>query len=680
MSCYYLKIGTNLMTKSVLRGRIRSKSLLVGSGEVHSSMTPIRKLIFLLSDIITISFSLIAAIWLKFDKLDLQHIQYLLFIVPIMIPAGLIAFWSAGLYNRTLRFTSLPDMVAVFTAVTGYSMVKMLSIYFLESFPSLSAVFIIDWMISLILVGASRIAPRVLLNFAEATPLRNWLYQKSKERTKRIIIVGAGQAGESVLREIKRNINLPIEVVGLIDDDPKKCDQIIHGVKVIGTSEKMAQLAEQYHVDEIIIAIPSASGSELRRIVKLCQNTRVRFKTLPGLQDLIGGKLVSLQLRDIAIEDLLRRPTSEINLAEIAAYVTGKTVLVTGAGGSIGSEICRQILPFQPEKLLMLGHGENSIFKAHQELLRDPSLGNTVLIPIIADIQDREKIGHLFNSLRPEIVFHAAAHKHVPLMELNPEEAVKNNVLGTRNLVDASHNAKVERFVMISTDKAVNPTSVMGASKRVAEKILKCYARRSQTRFVAVRFGNVLGSRGSVIPMFKQQIEAGGPVTITHPKMIRYFMTIPEASKLVIQAGAYGKGGEVFILDMGEPVRIQDLAEDLIRLAGLEVGRDIEIKYTGIRPGEKLFEELLTASEGITATRNSKIFIAKAEEVDEEALQAQVEKLEMAAKLGRPRQIIRAFQEIVPSFAPNRDMIHNDKMHRDDRSKQNEKPKLRVIG
>jgi len=643
-------------------------------------MTPIRKLIFLLSDIIIISFSLIAAIWLKFNKLDPQHIQYLLFIVPIMIPAGLVAFWSAGLYNRTLRFTSLPDMLAVFTAVTGYSMIKMFSIYFLESFPSLSAVFIIDWMISLILVGASRIAPRVLLNFAEATPLRNWLYQKSKEKTKRIIIVGAGQAGESVLREIKRNINLPIEVVGMIDDDPKKHNQIIHGVKVIGTSEKISQLSEQYHADEIIIAIPSASGSELRRIVKLCQNTRVRFKTLPGLQDLIGGKLVSLQLRDIAIEDLLRRPPSEINLAEIAAYVTGKTVLVTGAGGSIGSEICRQILPFQPERLLMLGHGENSIFKAHQELLRSPSLGNTLLIPIIADIQDREKISHLFGSLRPEIVFHAAAHKHVPLMELNPEEAVKNNVLGTRNLVDAAHTAKVERFVMISTDKAVNPTSVMGSSKRVAEKILKCYARRSQTRFVAVRFGNVLGSRGSVIPMFKQQIENGGPVTITHPKMIRYFMTIPEASKLVIQAGAYGKGGEVFILDMGEPVKIQDLAEDLIRLAGLEVGRDIEIKYTGIRPGEKLFEELLTASEGITATRNSKIFIAKAEEVDEEALRAQVDKLEMAAKLGKPRQIIRAFQEIVPSFAPNRDMIHNDKAYRDDRKKMNEKPRLRVIG
>lgn len=640
-------------------------------------MTPIRKIIFLLTDIICIAFSLVAAIWLKFDKLEPQHVHYLLFIVPVIIPVGLFCFWSLGLYNRTLRFTSLPDMMAVFTAITTYSMLKVASIFFLKAFPNLVTVFIIDWMLSLILVGSTRIAPRVLLNLVEVSPLRSWLSNKATERTKRVLIVGAGQGGESVLREIKRNINLPIEVVGMIDDDPKKTGQIIHGVKVLGNSENISRIVHKFRVDEIIIAIPSASGHEMRRIVKLCQNTRVRFKTLPGLQDLIGGKLVSLQLRDIAIEDLLRRPPSEINLAEIAAYITGKTIMVSGAGGSIGSEICRQIVPFQPARLLLLGHGENSIFKTNQELLGNKDLGNCQLVPIIADIQDREKIGHIFKSFQPDIIFHAAAHKHVPLMELNPEEAIKNNVIGTRNLVDAAHNSKAERFVMISTDKAVNPTSVMGASKRVAEKILKCYAKRSQTRFVAVRFGNVLGSRGSVIPMFKQQIEAGGPITITHPKMIRYFMTIPEASKLVVQAGAYGKGGEVFILDMGEPVRILDLAEDLIRLSGLEAGRDIEIKFTGIRPGEKLYEELLTASEGITATRNSKIFIARPEEVNEQELMAQVEKLEIAAKAGKTRAIIRGFQEIVPSFAPNRDMIHNEKQAREDRS--NEPPKLRVI-
>ena len=468
---------------------------------VHKKMTPLRKIIFLLTDIICISFSLVAAIWLKFDKLEPGHIHYLLMMIPVLIPICIISFWAMGLYNRTLRFTSIPDMVAVFTAVTGCSMLKLTSVYFLESFPSLSAVFIIDWMLSLILIGSSRIAPRILLNMAELSPVRNWLFSRGREATKRMLIVGAGQGGESVLREIKRNLNLPIEVVGLVDDDNKKEGQIIHGCPVLGKCEKIAQIVKDHSIDEIIIAIPSASGNELRRIVKLCQDSKVRFKTLPGLQDLIGGKLVGLQLRDIAIEDLLRRPPAQINLAEIAAFITGKTVLVTGAGGSIGSEICKQILPFQPSILLLLGHGENSIYHSQQQLLQHPELGNTLLIPIIADIQDKDKIAQIFKAHHPEIVFHAAAHKHVPMMELNPEEAVKNNVIGTRNLVDAAHNNKVERFVMISTDKAVNPTSVMGASKRVAEKILKGYAKRSQTRFVAVRFGNVLGSRGSVIPL-----------------------------------------------------------------------------------------------------------------------------------------------------------------------------------
>jgi FlaA1/EpsC-like NDP-sugar epimerase len=642
-------------------------------------MTPVRKIIFLLSDIICISFSLVAAIWLKFDNLSPEHIQYLLLMVPIFIPVCVLGFWFMGLYNRTLRFTSIPDMVAVFTAVTGSSMLKLASIFFLDSFPSVSSVFIIDWMISLILIGSLRIAPRILLNMFEMKTIRTWFFSRSQGLPKRVLIVGAGQGGESVLREIKRNLNLPINVVGMVDDDEKKHGQIIHGSPVLGGCSEIDKFVVKFNVDEIIIAIPSASGNELRRIVKLCQDSRVRFKTLPGLQDLIGGKLVGLQLRDIAIEDLLRRPPAEINLAEIAAYITDKIVLVTGAGGSIGSEICRQILPFQPSVLLLLGHGENSIYSSQQKLMGSPELGNTVLIPLIADIQDKNKIGQVFNAHNPEIVFHAAAHKHVPMMEINPEEAIKNNVIGTKNLVEAAHNSKVERFVMISTDKAVNPTSIMGATKRVAEKVLKSFAKKSSTRFVAVRFGNVLGSRGSVIPLFKNQIENGGPITITHPKMIRYFMTIPEASKLVVQAGAYGKGGEVFILDMGDPVRIVDLAEDLVRLSGLEVGKDIEIKFTGIRPGEKLFEELLTASEGITATRNRKIFIARPEEVDDEILMDQVASLEEAARMGKSHKIIKALQKIVPSFSPNRDMIHGHKGQRENREKTGKPPRLRVI-
>ena len=632
--------------------------------KIFHYISPLKKILFILVDIICITFSMLAAIWVRFGTLEPDLVQKLIVFIPSITPFGLFVFWILGLYNRTLRFTSLLDAFAIFVAVTGFSAIKVLASFYVANFAAVKPVLIIDWMQLVMLIGASRIAPRALINVIEISPLRSWLFSKSSSKTKRVMIIGAGQGGESILREIKRNMNLPIEVVGLLDDADEKQGQIIHGVKVVGKTEKLDELCKSYEVDEIIIAIPSASGKELRRIVKLCQNTNIRFKTLPGLQDLIAGKLVSLQLKDIAIEDLLRRAPSEINLAEIAAYITGKTLLVTGAGGSIGSEICRQILPFQPEKLLLLGHGENSIYTIHQELLRSPNLGNTVLIPIITDVQDKEKIDFIFNGFRPDIVFHAAAHKHVPMMELNPEESVKNNVCGTYNVAEAAHKYHVERFVMISTDKAVNPTSVMGASKRTAEKIVKCFAKRSSTRFVAVRFGNVLGSRGSVIPMFKSQIERGGPITITHPNMIRYFMTIPEASKLVIQAGAYGKGGEVFILDMGEPVKILDLAEDLIRLAGLEVGKDIEIKFTGIRPGEKLYEELLTASEGITATKNKKIFIAKPEEVNEEELMLQVEKLKEAALRANPRDVIEAYKVIVPTFSPNRDMIYNEKRNK----------------
>ena len=632
--------------------------------KIFHYISPLKKILFLLVDIICITFSMLAAIWVRFGTLEPDLVQKLIVFIPSIMPFGLFVFWMLGLYNRTLRFTSLLDAFAIFVAVTGFSAIKVLASFYVTNFAAVKPVLIIDWMQLVMLIGASRIAPRAIINVIEISPLRNLLFSKTTSKTKRVMIIGAGQGGESIAREIKRNMNLPIEVVGFLDDADEKQGQIIHGIKVVGKTEKLDELCKSYEVDEIIIAIPSASGNELRRIVKLCQNTNIRFKTLPGLQDLIAGKLVSLQLKDIAIEDLLRRAPSEINLAEIAAYITGKTLLVTGAGGSIGSEICRQILPFQPEKLLLLGHGENSIYTIHQELLRSPNLGNTVLIPIITDVQDKEKIDFIFNGFRPDIVFHAAAHKHVPMMELNPEESVKNNVCGTYNVAEAAHKYHVERFVMISTDKAVNPTSVMGASKRTAEKIVKCFAKRSSTRFVAVRFGNVLGSRGSVIPMFKSQIERGGPITITHPNMIRYFMTIPEASKLVIQAGAYGKGGEVFILDMGEPVKILDLAEDLIRLAGLEVGKDIEIKFTGIRPGEKLYEELLTASEGITATKNKKIFIAKPEEVNEEELMLQVSKLKEAAFRANPRDVIEAYKVIVPTFSPNRDMIYNEKRNK----------------
>lgn len=647
-------------------------------------MTKIRKLIFLLVDCVSVTFALHAAIWLKYDTLAPEHLHHLILMVVIFIPISIATYWIMGLYNRTLRFTSISDMVAVFIAVSINTSLKFFSLALTDNKSPLVSVIIIDWMINLILTGLFRITPRMFLIFADSVDFNTLFSHTSPKTHKNVMIVGAGRAGESIVREIKQNSMFSINLIGLIDDDPKKSGQIIHGVPVLGNTRRISALVKNYSVDELLIAIPSATGQELRRIMQLCQDSQVRFKTLPGLKDMIDGKLSALQMRDIAIEDLLRRPPAEINLAEIAAYVTNKIILVTGAGGSIGSEICRQILPFQPDAILLLGHGENSIYNSLQDLSNNPELGNTKLVPLIADIQDKQKIERVFKAYTPQIVFHAAAHKHVPLMEINPEEAVKNNIIGTLNLVDAAHGHDAERFVMISTDKAVNPTSVMGATKRVAEKVLKCYAKRSGTRFVAVRFGNVLGSRGSVIPLFKKQIETGGPVTITHPKMIRYFMTIPEASKLTIQAGAYGKGGEVFVLDMGNPVRIQDLAEDLIRLSGLETGKDIKIQYSGIRPGEKLFEELLTASEGITATRNSKIFIAKPEEVDESELRTQILKLEAYADSGRSKKIISLLKDIIPSFTPNRDMIYQEQQRKgtteqDFMLSSEGAPKLRVI-
>lgn len=641
----------------------------------------IRRLVLVINDVFCISLAFLSAIMLRFEALEPHHYSFFLWMLPATLPFALAIFSLLGLYRRSVRYASIPDLMAV---VIGVTLVTVLKLAFTVMTPGMwysRAVIVMDWLLGIMFLGASRMLPRMLLNFAEIEPLRTVIYGKSKNAPRRVLIYGAGRAGESVAREIRRNENLPYEICGFLDDDPQKLGKIIHGVEVLGNRKLLKSVTEEMKIEEIFIALPSAPGEEIREIMKLCRGSKVRFKTLPGMQELIEGKLLSMQLRDISVEDLLRRPPSDINLAEIAAYITGKIVLVTGAGGSIGSEICRQILPFQPSVLLLLGHGENSIYTIHQELSERPELGHTKLVPIIADVQHEAKVRSVFRNHQPNIVFHAAAHKHVPLMESNPEEAVKNNILGTFNLVHAAHDAQVERFVMISTDKAVNPTSVMGASKRFAEMIMKAVAKKSSTRFCAVRFGNVLGSRGSVVPLFKKQIERGGPVTVTHPNMIRYFMTIPEASKLVIQAGSYGKGGEVFLLDMGDPVRIADLAADLIRLAGLEEGKDIKIEFSGLRPGEKLFEELLTAEEGVTATRNKKIFIARPEVVNEEFINAHIAALLEAADAGNRSRIINLLREAIPAFAPDRDQIFNQPKTRTDMRQTTEKAKgrLRVV-
>ena len=431
-----------------------------------------------------------------------------------------------------------------------------------------------------------------------------------KNDVSNVLLVGAGTAGHVVINEIKENPQMNKRVVGILDDDKNKVGRKIHNIKILGTTDNVEKIVEEKDVDEIIIAIANITKEDKKVVIEKCQKTKCKLKTLPGIYEIIDGKVDIKKIRDVEIEDLLGREPIKTNLKEISDYVENKVVLVTGGGGSIGSELCRQIAGFSPKHLIIVDNYENNAYAIQQELIRKYN-NKLNLSTIIASIREEVRMEEIFKEYEPEVVFHAAAHKHVPLMENSPSEAIKNNIFGTYKVASLADKYKVRRFVLISTDKAVNPTNIMGATKRAAEMIIQTLNERSNTEYVAVRFGNVLGSNGSVIPLFKKQILEGGPVTITHPDIIRYFMTIPEAVGLVIQAGAMAKGGEIFILDMGEPVKILDLANNLIRLSGFEPGVDIKIEYTGLRPGEKLYEELLMSEEGITKTDNRKIFIGK---------------------------------------------------------------------
>jgi FlaA1/EpsC-like NDP-sugar epimerase len=462
-----------------------------------------------------------------------------------------------------------------------------------------------------------------------------------------VMIIGGGSAGAMVIQELLRNPQIERFPVAVIDDDPSKYKRKIHDTPVLGTRNDIQKIAEENKIDEIIIAMPSASKQEIREIVNICKQTKCKLKTLPGVYELIDGK-VDIKIRDVDIEDLLGREPISVNLNEVSGYICNEVILVTGGGGSIGSELCRQIAKFNPKKLLILDIYENNAYDVQNELLRKHK--DLDLEVLIASVRDEGRIEQIFKQYRPAVVFHAAAHKHVPLMEANPTEAVKNNILGTLNVVRMADKYNAKRFVLISTDKAVNPTNIMGASKRVAEMIIQSIDKQSNTEFVAVRFGNVLGSNGSVIPLFRKQIEEGGPVTVTHPEVIRYFMTIPEAVQLVIEAGAMAEGGEIFILDMGQPVKIIDLAKDLIRLSGFEPNVDIKIEFIGLRPGEKLYEELLLAEEGITATKHEKIFIGKPVHIDIGHLTKELMALDSILISGTKEMIEPIIKKLVPSY------------------------------
>lgn len=548
----------------------------------------IRNRFVFIGDIALIIISVLGSFALRLDVGELPfYFPAAVLMCVVALAIKIPTYFFFGLYRRLWIYASTGELrlitVAVTTASVLTSGVMLLLISAGMVLPGMPRSALgIDWLLSLILIGGSRFALRVL---AEQSAI-----VRANGKTKRALVIGAGDAGALVVRELQKTSQLNLVPVGFLDDDPAKQRHVIHGVTVLGRVADLPAAVDQHGIDEVIIAIPSAPGQLVRMVNDVCRLKGIPSRTMPGIYELIGGRVNVSRLREVDITDLLRREPVRVNDEAVGAALEGKRVLVTGAGGSIGRELCRQIARRDPVSLVLLGHGENSIFEILLELQDDyPDLA---LHPVIADIRNAERLNQIFSEHQPQIVFHTAAHKHVPLMEVNVVEAVTNNVLGTNNVVRAALAHNVERFVIISTDKAVRPSSIYGATKRLAEMIVLDAARQAQGAFTVVRFGNVLGSRGSIIPRFKSQVASGGPVTITHPDMYRFFMTIPEAVYLVLQAASMENGGETFVLNMGEPVRILDLAEDLIRLSGLEPHRDIEIAYTGIRPGEKLTEEL----------------------------------------------------------------------------------------
>jgi FlaA1/EpsC-like NDP-sugar epimerase len=576
---------------------------------------------------------------------------------PYFLVLKLIAFLSFGLYKGMWRYTGLVDLLSVLKASFASSaiiIVIALLLYRFQGFPR--SVFILDWILTFFFVGGIRIVLRLLLaEQAKGIPSFRQLFgfgngKTQVRRRKRLLIIGAGNTGEKMLREIMDNPRLKYEVIGFLDDNLKKKGMKIHGVSVLGPVAKIHKLAFGAEMDEILIAVPSVSTKQMKKIIQACEATGLKTRTTPGIGELIDGKISFKNIREVSFEDILGRDPVNLDTRSIGEYLAGKVVLITGAAGSIGSELCRQIAQFSPENLVLLDKTENSLFHLGMEFRqRFPEVPIT---PILGDIKDRGHLERLFSNTNPQVVFHAAAFKHVPIVELNPWEGVCNNIIGTRNVVEMAKQFSAERFIMVSTDKAVRPANVMGASKRVAEMITCAYAKSNPARFVSVRFGNVIGSEGSVIHLFKKQIERLGPVTVTHPEITRYFMTIPEASKLILQAGALGEGGEIFILDMGTPIKIVDMARDLIRKSGFKPDVEIEIKFTGLRPGEKLYEELITEGEGIVRTDYEKIFVLKGNGYDINRLNQSIEELAELAHHQDGEGIKSKLKEIIPEYQP----------------------------
>ena len=604
----------------------------------------IRRIFLVSFDVISIIIAAYGSLLLRFNgPIESQYLHRVNILIGSMILIGLAIFITFRLYHSLWQFASIIELKNIIFASIMSAIANIL-ICELTGNPLPRSCYFIYFLLLVLMVGGSRFIYRFIRLYAARHNIRG---RKEQRPLEKVMIIGAGVAGEKVYKEILGSKSIYKEVICFIDDEPSKWNRTIHGVSIYGGRDKIIEAVNKYKIEEIMVAMPSASKRDLIDIFNICKETKCKLKKLPGIYQFINEDVHISDLKEVEIQDLLGRDPIKVNLADIMGYVTDKVVMVTGGGGSIGSELCRQIAANKPKQLIIVDIYENNAYDIQLELKHNyPELN---LETLIASVRNEVKVNKLFEIYHPDIVYHAAAHKHVPLMEDSPNEAIKNNVFGTLNVARAADKYNAQKFILISTDKAVNPTNVMGATKRLCEMIVQTYNKRSQTEYVAVRFGNVLGSNGSVIPIFKRQIKDGGPVTVTHPDIIRYFMTIPEAVSLVLQAGAYAKGGEIFILDMGEPVRIADMAKNLIKLSGYEPDVDIKIEYTGLRPGEKLYEELLMEEEGLQDTPNHMIHIGKPIEMNEDTFVERLINLKEAA-YGEIDDIRSLIKELVPTY------------------------------
>jgi FlaA1/EpsC-like NDP-sugar epimerase len=626
--------------------------------------------IVLVADILLLSFALFLAFLIRFE-FHIPRLYFLLLyqILPFVLIIKIGCFYFFDLYRGMWRYTSIADLLNIIKASCVSTLLVISLIHFgrfkFIGFPR--SVVIMDWCFTILFISGCRLCIRLYFEQisgekTSSIPTRQVLtmFFKKMAETKRLLIIGAGNGGEKIFREIHNNANLQFTVIGFLDDDAAKVGRKIHGIPVLGRIEDIKRIAKKVNADEALIAIPSATSGQMRKILAHCKESEIKFKTIPGMGELINGKVTVNTIREVDYRDLLGREMIKLDEDKIGSYIQGSCIMVTGAGGSIGSELCRQICRFKPECVLLYERAESPLFEINYELKQD--FKDIKTIPLLADVRDKEQVEKAFANYQPHTVFHAAAYKHVPMLEMQPWKAVDNNIHGTANLIEITNKFNVKRFVFVSTDKAVRPANVMGASKRIAEMLIQSQngCGLSQTKYITVRFGNVVGSVGSVVPLFKKQIQKGGPVTVTHPDVTRFFMTIPEACQLILQAGAMGKGGEIFLLDMGTSIKIVDMARDLIRLSGFEPDIDIKIEYIGLRPGEKLSEELIIEGEDVIQTSHEKIMVLRGMDCNLQLLNGKIHHLMKIAKDQEIQKIKEKIKEIVPEYLPAQQISSRD--------------------